>query len=116
MKKRDYLFIACIILISFGLYLVNNFTSHKGDTVVIYKNSKIYKTLSLSTNDEINIDNKNTVVIKDGVVFMKHATCPDKLCINMGKIKDSSKDIVCLPNKVTIKIKSKNNKVDTVSQ
>ena len=116
MKKRDYLFICCVLLICLGVFLFNNLLTKKGDTVIIYKNSKVYKTLPLATDAEINIDNKNTVIIKNGEVFMKNATCPDKLCIHQGKIKDSSRDIVCLPNKVTVKIKSKNNEVDTVSQ
>lgn len=116
MKKRDYLFIACIVLMCLGIFLFNNLLSEKGDTVIIYKNSKIYKTVSLSEDTEINIDGNNIISIKNGEVFMKSATCPDKLCINQGKIKDSSRDIVCLPNKVIVKIESKNNEVDTVSQ
>ena len=116
MKKRDYLFMGCVLLVCLGLFLLNNLTSKKGDTVVIYKNSKIYKTVSLSEDTEIDIDGNNTVLIKNKEAFMVSATCPDKLCMHQGKIKDSSRDIVCLPNKVTVKIKSKNSEVDTVSQ
>ena len=38
---------------------------------------------------------------------MEYADCPDKLCINQGKITDSSKKIICLPNKVIVEVTKK---------
>lgn len=116
MRKRDFIFIFFIIITAFGLLLINTITSKKGDTVVIYKDSKIYKSIPVSQDAKVDVDGENIVTINNGIVYMESATCPDKLCIKQGKINDSSRDIVCLPNSVTVKIKKKNNEVDAVSR
>lgn len=61
------------------------------------------------------INGTNTIVIKNGAVRMENADCPDKLCVKQGNIYDSSKDIVCLPNKVVIKV-SKPSDIDIISK
>ena len=43
-------------------------------------------------------------VIKNGMAYMKHADCPDKLCVNTGKICRTSEKIVCLPNRVMVEV------------
>ncbi len=115
MKNKNTLFILIIILISLSLLGINALLSDKGDTVFIYCNSELYETVPLDKNCEININNTNTVVIENGCVYMKNATCPDKLCINQGKISDSSRDIICLPNKIIVKV-DKASDIDAVSQ
>lgn len=114
-KKRDIMLIAIIPLITIILFLINSVITTKGDTVFIYHNSKLYKTAPLSQNCEININNTNTLVIEDGYVFMKSATCPDKLCIKQGKVCDTSKNIVCLPNKVSVRVGKKSD-IDTIAR
>ena len=63
---------------------------------------KHFCTVSLQEDCEIDINGTNVAVVKNGQIYMKSATCPDKLCIHQGAISDSSKKIVCLPNKVII--------------
>lgn len=46
----------------------------------------------------------NTVLVEHGRISMQDADCPDKLCIKQGPISSSSFPIVCLPNKVVIRI------------
>ena len=45
-------------------------------------------------------------VIKDGVVHMEDADCPDKLCIKQGQIDSNGQKIVCLPNKTIVEVSS----------
>ena len=52
----------------------------------------------------IDVDGHNTVLVKKGEICMADADCPDKICISQGGISDASYPIVCLPNKVIIKI------------
>ncbi len=115
LKKRDYIFILSIITICILLFAHNFISKINGDTVFIYYDSLLYTTVSLSENKEININNTNTLVVENGTVYMKDATCPDKLCINQGKISDSRKNIVCLPNKITVKVDNKS-EIDSISQ
>ncbi len=115
LNNKNFLFVICVILISVLLFSINIFISHNGDTVYIYYDSQLFETAPLNENREINVNDTNVVVIENGSVYMKSATCPDKLCINQGKISDSSRNIVCLPNKVVVKV-DKASDIDAVSQ
>lgn len=85
----------------------------KGETkymIVERDNEEIYR-LNLSlVLDEVTINiqgDKTEMVIgadHDGC-WVISSGCPDKVCINTGKIIDSNdKPIICLPNKVSISI------------
>ena len=94
-----------VVLMIFAIFCTIKFNAKNGKYAIIYINGEIYKQLDLSENTEIYVNNTNTVRTENGFVYMKSATCPDKLCVNQGKINTTDKAIVCLPNKVTIKIK-----------
>ena len=47
---------------------------------------------------------ENRVYIQDDLVFMESANCPDQICVHQGVITDSTVPIVCLPNRVIVRI------------
>ena len=49
---------------------------------------------------------KNILLVEDGQISMKSADCPDKLCVKQGAISNGAYPIVCLPNKIVVKINS----------
>ncbi len=57
-----------------------------------------------SFNKEIILDIGNTVVIKNGQIYIKEANCPDELCIKQGKISNAGESIICLPHKLIVRI------------
>ena len=116
MKKRDLIFILSVFAGIAILVSVNLLTAARGDTAEIYVNSKFAASLPLDENTvkEIN-GGTNRIRIENGYVYMEYADCPDKLCIKQGKISDSSRDIVCLPNRVTVKVTRKGS-TDAVSR
>lgn len=74
---------------------------------VILKSGKIVKTIdmdTLSEGFEYSIDEHNTVLLTKSGASMIYADCPDKECIHMGTRRSGS--IICLPNRVEIKIVS----------
>lgn len=113
MKKRDLIFALAVILISVAYFLGIKLFAVKADTVRIMVNGELFCEKPLSENCVIDICGTNTAVIENGSVYMKSADCPDKLCVHQGKIYDSSKKIICLPNKVVIEVTKKSD-VDTV--
>ncbi len=115
MKKRDFIFIAAVFCAAALLFFILKLLP-EADTVYIHKDSKLIGSYSLSEPQTININGTNTAVIENGCVYMKDATCPDKLCIKQGKLSDSSKTIVCLPNKVVISTISDKTAVDSVAR
>ena len=63
---------------------------------------------------EINAGTNTICITKDGV-YMKDASCPDKLCKKSGKINKPGQSIVCLPNKIMVEIVGVKKDVDAVA-
>ena len=100
MRKNDFIFAGVVLLIAILTFVF--IPKESGNIAKITVDGKLYSTVSLDTDTKIEINDTNTAIVKDGAIFMESANCPDKLCIHQGKISDSSKKIVCLPNKVII--------------
>ena len=111
MKKNDFILIGVILIIAFAAF--SFIPKEDANIAKITVNGKLFKTVSLSNDATININDTNIAIIKNGEIYMESATCPDKLCVHQGKISDSSKKIVCLPNKVIIEA-VKESSIDTV--
>jgi hypothetical protein len=54
--------------------------------------------------------------ISKGRIRVLESSCPHKLCISEGWIKNNSRPIVCVPNKVLIEIKGIAFQYDAISQ
>ena len=106
MKKKDICLILVFLLIAGLIYLFTR-NGEVGNQVRITLDGKEYGTYSLTENREIPIQSEygcNIVQIKDGMVFMKDADCPDKYCIHQGKTARKNKSIVCLPHKLMVEV------------
>ena len=111
MKKNDFVFVIAIFIIAIWAFLL--IPKETANIAKITVDGKLYSTVSLEKDTKILINDTNVAVVKDGEIYMESATCPDKLCVHQGKISDSSKKIVCLPNKVIIEA-LKESSIDTV--
>jgi hypothetical protein len=61
----------------------------------------------LSEDQEVTLKElgENTFQIRDGVVEMVHADCPDQYCVHHRPISKNGESIICLPNQVVITIR-----------
>lgn len=86
---------------------------------LIYENGKLIEQIDLTdVENDYKIElGGNTVLVEKGQISIIKANCPDKLCITQGVISNGAKSIICLPNKVEIKIKdgSKSKEFDAVT-
>lgn len=116
MKKKDFILISAVLLIVSVTFSINYFiNTKKGEKIEIYVDNKLYKTYDIDDEDEIKIESEkgyNLIKIHNHGVEITEASCPDKVCIHEGFIEKPSKSIVCLPNKVHIKITSDDNHED----
>ncbi|MGE4354258.1 MAG: NusG domain II-containing protein [Oscillospiraceae bacterium] len=87
-----------------------------GTIAVITQDGKELQRIDLSHVTEpytIRIDSDNggynIVEVEPGRIRVLEASCPDQICVNQGWISDSSKPIVCLPNKLMIVIEDGEN-------
>ena len=46
----------------------------------------------------------NKVVIRDGMVCVSEADCPDKNCVHKGAVLEVNETIICLPHKLVVKL------------
>ena len=108
MKKGDFILVT-LAVIFLVLWL---FPKGSGDSVSISVNGELYRSVPLNEDTEILIETeygKNTVVIKNGEVYITDADCPDKLC-EKEKLSGTGRSVVCLPNRVAVRIEGKKQK------
>ncbi len=104
MKKGD-IAIICSVAVAFVLSIVLLISfSKQGSRVVVKQDNKIVYNESININKTIDTGT-NTVIIKDGIVYMNDATCKNQVCVNTGEISKKGENIICLPNKVIVEIK-----------
>lgn len=124
MKKKDIILIIILLVIAgstyFGYRFVSQVDSEGDAAVVITIDGKEYGTYPLSLDTRIEIPAKlgNSVLeIKDGVVKMIEAECPDQVCVDTKAIHNMGERIVCLPNRIIVTIVKGNfSKIDNVVQ
>jgi len=109
MNKKDLLVLSIIFLIISLVYIISSFHSTRGDTVLIQVDGKDFLRLSLSENKIIAVPGPGVSIIeiKDGRVRMLSSPCPDKLCIKEGYIDKAGQVIICIPNRIVIKIEGR---------
>ena len=55
---------------------------------------------------------ENRIVIKDNMVYMEHADCPDQYCVKHKAISKTNETIVCLPHKLVVELHEKKTEED----
>ena len=100
--------IALVITAALGLMLVLALTGAPEDNlrVQIRKDGEVIRELPLNTDAVISVegDYTNTVVIRDGQVAITESSCPGEDCVHTGWIRRSGRSIVCLPNRLEVRI------------
>lgn len=117
--KIDFIIIIFFVLmavVSIALFYLNK---EEGEYVEVIVNKEIKDIFPLDENKQYTIldgKNINKIKIEDGKVWVTDASCPDKLCVKQGKIDKDGQSVICLPNKVVIKIVSdKKDEIDEVA-
>lgn len=99
-----------------GLLLTRN---SQAATAGIYQDGVLIRTVPLSKDARIVIlapnGGRNTIVVQDGQICVRQATCPDKLCVKQGWSDSQSKPIVCLPNGLVIRPEGSEASLDAIA-
>lgn len=119
-NKKELLIILILLIIALAGFLFFRING-QGYQVQIEIAQKLYGTYDLSLDQEIQLfDEKGNFllncVIKDGTIQVLQSNCPDKICIDEGSIGQAGQTVVCLPNKVVIRIIGDDNTIDGVLQ
>ena len=106
--KADILAIAIVAVIAVLVSIIfwTSVGSEEGNMVMIYQDGSLIRELSLGTDTEVVIegDYENVVTIKDGKTAITRSDCPGTDCVHSGWIHEAGRSIVCLPNRVELRI------------
>lgn len=107
--KNDVIFLAILmaaVLAAAGIFAL--MPRADGARVEVTVDGEIYGIYELSEEREIPIVTEgmttNLLVIRGGVADMVEADCPDKLCVYQREISKNNETIVCLPNRVVVRV------------
>ncbi len=118
MKKGNIIFVCFVLLVAGVWFLMAKPTDKAGDKwAEVMVDGQLNGRYPLFEDCELNINDKNRLVIKDGTVDMTDANCPDKICVHHQPISKIGETIVCLPNRVVVTITGqKDEKIDIIVQ
>jgi len=109
-RKTDFVVIVVIIAAA-GLFWIvyNSIFSGKAAKAEIYYYSELVETVDLVPGQEkiFSIPQEEDVVFrldKEGNIQFIQSDCPDKVCINAGKLHMVGQSAACLPNGIVVKI------------
>lgn len=114
--------ILTLILIAAGTMLL---LPERGEAMIasIYRNGECLYSIDLSSVKvpyTIKLKGEhgsNDVLVERGRIRVIEADCPDKTCVHQGWISKSGIPVVCLPNKLLIKIeKNSSEGIDVLSR
>ena len=106
-KAADLLLIGGLLVVAAVTWLVLR-TAPTGGAVVVQVDGETVATLPLDTDTTYTIagvgSGHNTLVITDGKASVTEATCPDGVCVRHRAIDKAGQSIICLPNKVVVRV------------
>lgn len=109
MKNRFWAaLIAAIFALSAAAAVIIYTQKSPGRSAEIIRDGVLIRTVDLTVDAEFTIENPaggyNRIRVRDGAVSVIEASCPDKVCIRQGAVSGGAHPIVCLPNKLVIRI------------
>ncbi len=116
-RKADI--ILFIVLVIIGLAASAALTLSHGEAgsnakVVIESGGDLYARYPLNEDRTVKVlapvssqhDHYNVVVISGGSVSVTEASCKNQVCVKHGSISRSGESIVCLPNRMVVRIEN----------
>lgn len=109
----DVLIVGAVIVLSFLIGLLPSFFYARGNTFTVSDNGKISE-YGLFENREIILEHCK-IIVEDGTVRVEDSDCKDKICENFGRISKEGESIICIPNRLSVRI-SGSGEVDSVAE
>jgi len=102
--RGDIILLSCLILLSLLLFLLFSLFRSPGKTVEISLDGKVIGSYPVDEDITVQAGKGNIVAISGGFVYMESADCKNQICVRHSPISKSGESIICLPNRVTVRI------------
>ena len=107
-RKGDGVAIGAVILTALALlaFFLASSGNEEAKSVRIYRNGEMIREMPLTENGEYLVTGiyENRIEIRDGKVAITRSSCPGEDCVHSGWISQTGRSIVCLPNRVEVRI------------
>lgn len=107
-KKADILILIAALVMAVGIIMYFAQTEADGKTAIILKDGREINRIDLNSAEKYEItvggEYTNKIVCENGSIGVVHSTCPGGVCVNSGSISEAGRSIVCLPNRMEIRI------------
>lgn len=114
-QKGDLLAVAVTLLLAVAVFVLFLPRENSQAAVAeIYLDGALIRQVSLSEDGEFTVtgDYENTVTVRDGKIAVTRSDCPGGDCIHSGWIGSRGRSLVCLPNRLEIRVVSASGDVD----
>ena len=116
MRKKDLILITVFLATAAVMYLIFYFRGNgSASYAVVRVDGKETARYLLVRDAEEDIDTQyghNHISIKDGVVKMTEADCPDGYCMEQKPVGDGGGQIICLPHHLVVETEGKHARED----
>ena len=106
-------FTAMTAIAAMGINFIGASEKAANATAVVYVDGAEVKRLPLDKNTVYSPNGCDIeLTVDDGFISVTKSGCKDKICMKTGKIHNSAQSIVCLPQKVAVKIINTDSNID----
>lgn len=117
-KKGDLLAIGAVLLLAALVFAVFLPGKNRGAArAEIYQDGVLIKTLPLSADAEFTVSGEytNVITVRGGKVAVTEADCPGEDCVLSGWTNTPGRSLVCLPNRVEVRVTADESEFDLVA-
>lgn len=107
MNKSDIKLVVILSVIIMLIFIFINISKEEGSVAEVYYEDTLILTIDLNIDKEYVVEGDLGDVVlevKNKEIRVKEENSPKHICSKEGFIGDSSRTLVCLPNKVIVKI------------
>ncbi len=118
-SNRRIIAVYCgIFLVCLAAFLLMSIGGGSGGELRIYIGGELYLSRHVGPNspaEQIELPTGNILALEGGTVRMLYAPCPDQHCVRQSKISAGDPPIVCLPERLVVRIVDDSRPIDAVS-
>ncbi len=112
-------FLVYFLILSSLLFIsIRYFNADNGKLAKVFISGKLVKIIPLNKNSAYIFHGKLgkfIVQVKEGKIGVFETNCPEKICKKMGFINKKGSEIICIPNRIMIKITGES-RIDEISR
>lgn len=105
-KKGDLAAVFFVFICVAAFFIPRLFVKSESAVAVVYVNGREVQRLDLKKDTVVTVTETYTaeICVEGGQVYVKESDCPNGDCVRTGKISKKGQSIVCLPNKLAVRI------------